>query len=123
VSVYKIADGHDVAAESLNTLDPQPHSEGIQYGREVHPASGAYFRDAPHAVWEFSVLEDGQLSTLLTAMGLASADFNAVTIYTRGDRWNTWVRMNGTIWMPRLRQDNYFLRNMRFVIRDLAAAS
>ncbi len=127
LSAYMVADGHDVAEESLNLVDPQPRSEGIKPTRRTFGADGTVYDEGRYVELEFSMLPDvTTYQAVLTAFGINSALTNDVTVAIRDETFS-FVRMNGTAVRPEPGRDvrwrEYFPRDVVILIRDLEAAS
>lgn len=121
MSTYKIATGHNVALLSLTAISPQPTSPGVKATRRTFSADGALHDEGLYIILEWSFVEDGtDLSTLLTQFGLAAATTANVTIYCP-NQVHAYTRYNGVAVRPEVARDNYFLRNVQIVIKDLTA--
>lgn len=124
---YMVADGHDIAEESLTTIAPQPRSEGIKATRRVFLPDGTVQDDGRHIELEFSTIGDvATYQSLLSQFGVQSATTNEVTVMVPDETF-AWVRMNGTAVRPQPGQDvsrrDFFLRNVVILVRDLVAAT
>lgn len=124
--IYKVADGFDIALLSLVTVDPQPKSTGIQYGRINHSASGVVYGQTPYIELIWTVLEsESQYTTLLGQFGLTAALSNGVTVYIPNDQL-TATRYNGIAIRPNLgddaKRDNFFVREVVIRINHLEVA-
>lgn len=124
---YKLADGHDIALESLSDLDPQPRSAGIQATRRTFAADGTVHDDGRYVVLEWTVIENAtEYQSLLSTFGIETVTTNDVTVYVRDEAF-AWARMNGTAVRPSPGQDvrwkEYFPRDVQILIRDLEASS
>lgn len=121
--MYKVADGHDVAEVSLNTITPQPHSKGIQYTRVTVAADRSRILEGPYVELIWSVVGSKTLyQSILAAFGLLNADSNDVTVMVRNENFD-FVRQNGTAFKP-LPEDGvtwskYFPRQLVILISDL----
>lgn len=127
MSTYRVADGHDVALESLNVLDPQPRTEGIKTTRRTYSADGSVYDEGRYVEFLYSMLPDATTyQSVLSSFGVQSARTNDVTVYVRDETF-AWTRMNGTAVRPEPGQDvrwsQYFPRDVTIRVRDLAAAS
>ncbi|MFA4973750.1 MAG: hypothetical protein WC683_14155 [bacterium] len=96
---YQVADGHNNAAGYAD-IDPQPASDGIQTPRRSYTASGVYDDGRQYIVLRWNVLTDTELTTVLTAFGLADAITNEVTVSVPGEFNRTFVDKNGTAVRP-----------------------
>lgn len=124
---YKIAEGHDVALLSLTDIDPQPRSEGQKYGRVTPSAAGTDTREAPYIELLWSVIESpAAYQDLLEQFGLDAATTAAVTLYALNDQLVA-TRYNGRAVRPvvgaNMAQNDYFVRNVVILVKDLAVAS
>lgn len=124
---YKVADGHDVAAESLTAISPQPRSEGIRATRRVYCPDGTVRDDGLYVELLWSVLDDAtDYQALLDQFGVKTARTNEVTVMVRDDTF-AWVRMNGTAVRPQaggeVRWSDFFPRSITILIKDLTAAT
>jgi hypothetical protein len=124
---YKVADGHDVALGSLNDVDPQPRSTGIQTTRRTFAADGTVQDDGRYVILEWTAIENvSEYQSLLSSFGIETATTNDVTVYVRDETF-AWARMNGTAVRPQPGQDvkwkDYFPRDVMIMVRDLEAAS
>lgn len=127
MSTYKVADGSDVALESLNDLSRQPTSDGIKSTRRTYSANSSVYDEAKYVELRFSAIDSVTVyQTLLGEFGVQSALTNAVTVYVRDETF-AWVRMNGTAVRPEpgrdVRWDNYFPRNVTILVKDLVTAA
>jgi hypothetical protein len=120
-SDYRVATGHGVALVSLNTVAPQPRSEGARYARRTHSADGAIHEEGLHAILTWDVIEDStDLATLLTQFGLGSATSANVTVYVPSPL-QVYTRYNGLALRGEVTRDNYFIRGIQIIVRDLVA--
>lgn len=126
MSDYRVADGHDVALGSLNVLDPQPASTGVQVTERVSALTGAIHEQGLYIelVWEMRQ-NTTDLQSILTSFGVLSADTNEVTIYVPGPT-GTYTRYNGLAIRPETGQDmrhrRYFWHDITILVRNLVAA-
>ena len=124
---YKVADGHDIAEESLATISPQPRSEGIKATRRVFCPDGTVQDDGRYVelVWDL-VGDATDYQSLLNQFGVQSATTNEVTVLVRDETF-AWVRMNGTAVRPSPGNDvswrDFFPRGVTILIKDLVAAT
>jgi hypothetical protein len=120
MSNYSVALGHDVALASLALMKPQPMSPGVQVTRRFFMGDGSVLDQGLYVEWVYNVVEDAaQLSSILTPMGLMTAQSAAVTINTRNQLY-VYKRYNGIAIRPEANWENYFARNITIVIRNLA---
>jgi|GEM_PF-6740801 len=118
---YKIATGHGVALVSLAAIAPQPASPGVKATRRTHSADGAVHDEALYIQLAWSIVEDATaLAALLTQFGLASATTANVTVYIPS-QLHAYTRYNGVAVRPEIARDNYFLRNVQIIVKDLVA--
>jgi hypothetical protein len=121
MSDYRIATGAGVALVSLATMTPQPKSAGVQYARTTASADSALHREGPHIRLIWDVIEDAtDLATLLTQFGLGSATTATVTVYCPSDL-QVYTRYNGVAVRGEIGRDNYFIRGVEIVVKDLVA--
>lgn len=127
MTTYKVADGFNVALVSLNTIAPQPSTEGIKATRRTFAASGAVLDEGKYIEFEFGIVGTvTAYQALLDLFGVKTALTNDVTVYVR-DEVFSWVRMNGTAVRPEPGKDvqwrSFFPRNITILVRNLAVAS
>lgn len=123
MSLYAVADGHDVPLESLVLLTPQPFSPGIQYAVRVVSANGTPMEEGAYCRFVYSALGSAaSYLAVLTQWGLHNATYNDVTVRLR-DRRFQWVRMNGRALIPPSQEWRIRPRNIEIVVRDLVASS
>lgn len=120
---YKVADGHDVALESLNDIDPQPRSMGIQTTRRTFAGDGTVHDDGHYVILEWTTIASAsEYQSLLSSFGIQTSTTNDVTVYIRDETF-AWVRMNGTAVRPEpgqgVRWKDYFPRDVQILVRDL----
>jgi len=127
VSTYRVADGSDVALESLTVLDPQPASRGIQYTDQTLSLNGTPTKQGAYVelVWNV-VASVTEYQSILTDFGLLSADYNDVTVYVRDEEFD-FVRKNGRAIKPLPGRGvdwrMPFPRDLVILVRDLEDAS
>lgn len=118
---YKVKTGHNEALVDLVAIDPQPASPGVKAGRRTYSADGAIHDENLHITLEWSVVEDATaLDDLYDQFGLDSATTAAVTIYCPS-QLHVYTRYNGTAQRPEVSRNNYFLRDVQIVIKNLVA--
>jgi len=127
MSSYRVADGHDVALESLNVLDPQPRSEGIKPTRRTFGGDGTPYDEAKYVELLYSMVSSAtEYQSILSAFGVQNAGSNEVTVYVRDETF-AWTRQNGLAIRPQPGQDvrwsNYFPRDVVILVRDLEDAT
>lgn len=120
---YKAKTGHDQALVDLVDLTPQPASDGLEYTRETDSASESIYAEAPFIWLKWSALTISDYTTLLGQFGLTVSNrTQAVTVYIPNEIY-TEARYNGTAVLPRkgseVQRREYFLRDVRILVRDL----
>ena len=123
---YLIAQAHDIAFASLNTIDPQPHSPGVQVLQRNVAASGKV-KDIGLWIplqWEF-IDTPTLYGTLLGLFGLsATVTEHDVTIWCP-NRFFTFTRYNGLAVLPLRGEDvnraNFFIRDATIIVKNLVA--
>lgn len=120
--IYKVKTGHGQALVDLVAMNPQPHSRGVLFGRTTYAADGSAHNEAAHILLEWDMIESPTAyATLLTQFGLsAGTPSAAVTVYVPNNVY-TATRYNGTAVLPPANQDNFFIRNVQLMVKDLAA--
>jgi len=127
MTTYRVADGHDVALESLNVLSPQPRSEGIKPTRRTFGGDGTPYDEGTYVELLYSMVSTAtDYQTILNSFGVQTATSNEVTVYVRDETF-AWVRKNGLAIRPEpgadVRWTNFFPRDVVILIRDLSAAA
>jgi len=127
MTTYRVADGHDVALESLNVLDPQPRSEGIKPTRRTFGGDGIPVDEGEYVELVYSMVGSAtEYQSILNSFGVQSAISNQVTVYVRDETF-AWTRQNGLAIRPEpgrdVRWSNYFPRDVVILVRDLEDAS
>lgn len=118
---YMIAEGHGVALMSLADIDPQPASAGAKATRRTYSADGAVHDEGLYIALEWSVVESATaLDDLFDQFGLDSATTAAVTIYCP-NQLHAFTRYNGTAVRPEVGRNNYFLRDIVIIVKELTA--
>lgn len=124
--MYKIAQGHDRPSNDLVPLDPQPRSQGVRAMRRTYAASGAVIEEGKYAELEFDAIDEETYANILMQFGLTGALTAPVTV-TLPEIYYAWNRFSGTAIRPALGDDvsrqNFFVRRVRLLIRDLRYAS
>lgn len=120
--IYKVKTGYGQALVDLVAMNPQPHSRGIQFTRTTFSADGSAHNEAPYIILEWDVIESPTAyTTLLTQFGLSAGTYSAnVTVYIPNNVY-TATRYNGIAILPPASHDNFFIRNVQMVIKDLSA--
>lgn len=128
MSNYKVSTtGHNVALGSLVTLVPQPRSEGIKVARRTYAADGSVYGEGVYIELEWDVVEDpAMLDAIYAQFGLGVlASTNEVTILIPGITYLD-TRFNGLATRPLigvdLRRNQFFLRNLTILVKNLALA-
>lgn len=121
MSNYKIAEGHGVALISLTAIDPQPRSAGVKAARRTHAADSTIHDEGLYITLIFDFLDDATaLDDLLDQFGLDVATSANVTVYCP-NQVHAYTRYNGVALRPEVGRDNYYLRGIEIVVRDLSA--
>ena len=125
MSTYRVATGHGVALGSLTVLSPQPRSTGVQSTRRTAGADGSVYDEAKFVILEYNFIEDPTAySALLTLFGVNAVLYANVTVYLRNEVF-TFARYNGIAVRPQpgadMDWDRFFPRNLRLLVKDLAA--
>lgn len=120
--IYKVKTGHNQALLDLVAMNPQPHSRGVQFARTTYAVSGQAFNEAAYVILEWDMIESPTAyTTLLTQFGLSAGVYSAnVTVYVPNNVY-TATRYNGVAVLPAAGHDNFFIRNVQIVVKDLAA--
>lgn len=120
--IYKVKTGHGQALVDLVAMNPQPHSRGVQFARTTYAADGSAHNEAAYIILEWDMIESPTAyTTLLTQFGLAAGTSSAnVTVYVPNNVY-TATRYNGIAVLPPASHDNFFIRNVQMVIKELAA--
>ena len=123
---YAVKTGTDQALIDLVALTPQPHSNGVEYTVRDTAVDGSVSEQGPFIELMFDALATvNEYTTLLTQFGLNSANTAAVTLYCPGPLY-AFTRYNGIAVRPEKGRDiqrAILLRDIRIVVRDLAAAT
>ncbi|HMN10894.1 MAG TPA: hypothetical protein PKD55_01065 [Bellilinea sp.] len=124
---YKVADGHDIIEANLNTINPQPRSTGIRATRRVFLADGSVQDDGRYIELHWGIIDNpSAYQSLLSQFGVQNATTNDVTVYVPDETF-AWVRYNGTAVRPAqgsdVRRQDFFIRDVVVLVRDLEAAS
>lgn len=124
---YLVKTGHDVALVSLDIMMPQPRSTGVQAVRRTYGGDGSVYEEGAFIELEFDALESPtEYTTLLTQFGLNAALKAAVTVYVP-NAFLAFTRYNGTAVRPEvgkdMRRENYFIRSVTILVRDLETAA
>jgi hypothetical protein len=101
----------------------QPTADLVAPVQRDYGASGANHNQGKWVCWHFDFIEDVSLYvSILTQLGLATAEFADVTIYTRDQR-GTFKMYWGIAHAPEptvdIKQNNFFFRDVDIYITDL----
>lgn len=123
--MYKVAIGHDVSLESLQTVDPQPRCEGMRCARRSFAADGTVYDEGRYVELLFSMLPDATTyQSVLEQFGVKAATTSAVTVYVRDETY-TWGRYNGIAVRPEpgreVKWRGQFPRDITILVKDLEA--
>lgn len=121
---YRAATGHDIVLGSLTVLDPQPKSTGLDYTRKTFAADGTPVYEGPYVELMWDIVETAtQYTTILGYFGLSSAESADVTVYIRDEKY-AYARYNGVAIRPSGGDySQYFIRDVKLVIRNLTLSS
>lgn len=123
MSDYRVAGGANLSLALLTKLNPQPRSLGLKYTRRNYLLAGGVVDEGPYIELLFSVLPNSTVySSLLGAFNLLSSPSAAVTLYARDDQY-IYRRYNGVAVRPETNWDNYYIREVIFLVRDLVLLS
>lgn len=104
-TIFKIAIGHDVAAEDMTAFDPQPSTRGMQYTRRQFAASGGVTDELPFIDLVFELLEDpADYQAILTLSGLLVATTALVSVQIEDENYDPVLR-NGRAAKPFIGSD------------------
>lgn len=121
MSDYRIKEGLSQALIDLVAIDPQPRSAGVQATRRTYAADGTIHDEGLHVQLVYDVLETATaLDDLLDQFGLDVATTANVTIYAP-NQLHVYARYNGLAVRPEVSRNNYWLRDVTIVVRDLVA--
>ena len=123
MAAYKIGMGFNVAEEELELIVPQCRSNGIEIAKRIYTVGDTIVDQLPYIVLEWNVIEDGTMySGILDQFGLDTVNIRAITIMIPGVDYVA-VRYNGRAILPEpgrdIQRNNYYLRNLSILIRDL----
>ena len=121
MSDYRVLPGANQALLDLVRMTPQPRSAGVQFTRRTNSASGVLYQEAPYIELQWAYFETPtEYNTLLTQFGLDSIDWATVTIYAPNERY-AYTRYQGMAILPPASQNNFFIRDVTILVRDLQA--
>lgn len=121
---YRISTtGYNAALVALTVLVPQPRCEGLQVTRRDFVGNGSFVEQGLFVEWLWNVNGSvAQYQGILTQLGLSTVKSLPVTIYSVDDQY-IFRRWNGTIIRPQpgvdVRRNNFFVRDITVLIRDL----
>lgn len=96
---FAVASGHNQTA--LARLDPQPHTDGLQYPEVIFAPSAVYEDGEPFVRLRFKSPSPVQLAGIYSALGLTSAKYANVTISLPSNvQRTTWADYNGQAIKP-----------------------
>jgi len=91
---FAVAVGHDQT--TLQRMEPQPWTDGLQYPEEVYSPSDVYEAGEAFVVLRFNAPDGVTLDALYAAFGLTSSKTANVTISLPTNRArSTWADYNG----------------------------
>lgn len=124
MSQYLMADGFNVALESLAAITPQPRSTaGVQAAQREYGADGSVFESGLFIVLEWTSLGSAtDYQTLLGQLGLDNALRNAITLYAPNFE-RVWTRYNGYAIRPAATNYAIFPRDIRVIVNRLQVSS
>lgn len=125
--MYLVKPGGDQPLIDLLPIVPSPRSAGLQYTRRSFSAAGGQILEGPHVILEWDVIESqAAYEDLLEQFDLDAGPSEAVTITLPGELYAD-VRFNGIALRPvaaeTVTRENYFIRDVKIIIRDLVVAS
>lgn len=86
---------------ALKRMEPQPHSNGLQYPQQTVTPDAVYRDGDAFARLRFNAVDGVALDKLYAAFGLTSADYAAVTISLPTNKARTtWADYNGQAVKP-----------------------
>lgn len=127
MSSYQIAIGHDVALVDLDLLVPQPRSGIVKATRRTTSGNRKILDEGLYLELRYNVLgSPATYSSLLTQFGVNGSNTTRdVTIYGVEYQF-AYNRFNGVAVRPQLGEDadydNFFIRDIIFLITDLEYA-
>lgn len=123
---YAVKEGYDQALIDLVDIDPQPHSNGVEYTVRDDAIDGGVSEQGPFVELIFDALATvTEYTALLALFGLDSANTAEVTIYCPGPLY-TFARYNGIAKRPEKGKDQHreiLFRDIHIIIRDLEASA
>lgn len=112
------APNHNNAA-GLQALNPQPEYSGRQFA-QTNATPNGIFREGEYVVLSYPIIEATDFVTVLTRLGLTSAESAEITIRLPGDDLTTFANYNATAQRTRReRPDGTCWRSVQFIIRKL----
>lgn len=98
-NAFAVAVGSSQTA--LKRMEPQPHTNGLQYPQQTVTPDAVYRDGEPFARLRFNAVDGPTLDKLYAAFGLTSADYAAVTISLPTNKARTtWADYNGQAVKP-----------------------
>ena len=96
---FAVASGHSQTA--LRRLDPQPHTDGLQYPDTIFTPSAVYEDGDPFVRLRFNAPSPVALAQIYSDMGLTTAKYANVTISLPSNVQRTaWADYNGQAVRP-----------------------
>lgn len=126
MSSYAVKPGTDQPLIDLVAMTPQPASNGVEYAVRDLGIDGSVSEQGLFIELHWSALGSiAEYTTLLGQFGLSSATTARVTVYVPGLDY-AFTRYNGLAVRPEKGKDmgrrDYFLRDIRIIVKDLTAA-
>jgi len=98
-NAFAVAVGSSQTA--LKRMEPQPHTNGLQYPQQTVTPDAVYRDGEPFARLRFNAVDGPTLDKLYAAFGLTSADYAAVTVSLPTNKARTtWADYNGQAVKP-----------------------
>jgi len=128
MTLYKLAQGSDVAIGSLIALIPQPKSDGIKPLRRTFSGDGSIYDEGRYIelYWDLVGNQPMYQALLVSVFGVSYLSTNEVTIFCPDEHFQ-FQRFNGLAVIPQngedVRRRDYFIRDIVILIKDLVLAS
>ena len=108
---------------ALKRLEPQPHTNGLEYPMQMVTPSAVYRDGEAFARLRFNAPDGAALDKLYAAFGLTSADYAAVTISLPTNKARSvWADYNGQAVRPRVNPwDVLRYGQVEIIVRQLEA--
>lgn len=124
MSDYRMAVGSNLPETAQAPIVPQPASTGIQATRRTYSGSGTVIEEGLYIELKYNVMSVAQYYSFLSTYGLLGAGFlSTVSIYVPNYAF-VYTAWTGLLVKPEIgvdvRRENFFLRNVIFLVRDLA---